>query len=216
LGAFVGAQSAAELSECFLRDVAAAIEAMSECMARKGYGVYAPADAEAELRRILPPSFDLLIKAGMQFEDVLYGAMRDLFSLGHDCVALINSDSPTLPPQYLCSAIEALRWPGDRMVLGPAVDGGYYLIGLKFPHHHVFRDIPWGTDAVACLTLERARDIGLDALCLPEWYDVDDAESLSWLQEELAGRSERFGNGGVARATRAYLAKNECRRGLCP
>ncbi len=205
LGAFAGGELAAKLSECFLRDVAAAVEEVPASLAWKGYGVYAPADAEIELRRILPPSFDLLMKADTQFETVLYGAMHDLLSRGHDCVVLINSDSPTLPPQYLFGAIDALRRPGDRMVLGPAVDGGYYLIGLKFPHYQVFRNIPWSTDAVARLTLERARDIGLDALCLPEWYDVDDAESLSWLQEELAGRSERFRNGGMARSTRAYF-----------
>jgi hypothetical protein len=53
-------------------------------------------------------------------------------------------------------------------------------------HYHVFWSIPWGTDAVACLTQE----IGLDVLCLAEWYDVGDAESLSWLQEVLVGRSK--------------------------
>ena len=53
---------------------------------------------------------------------------------GHDCVLLVNGDSPTLPPRLLVQAIETLREPGDRMVLGPASDGGYYLIGLKHPH----------------------------------------------------------------------------------
>ncbi len=206
LGAIIGAELAAKLSECFLRDVAAAIEEVPKRLARKGYGVYAPAGAETELRRILPLSFDLLMKADGQFQNVLYGATRDLLALGHDCAVLINGDSPTLPSQYLCEAIEALRRPGDRMVLGPAVDGGYYLIGLKVPNRHVFSNIPWGTDAVTRLTLQRAREIGLEALCLPKWYDVDDAESLAWLHDELADRSNRFRDGGMARATRAHLA----------
>ncbi len=201
----IGAELAAKLSECFLRDVASAIEEVPEDLARKGYGVYAPAGAETELRRILPLSFDLLMKTDAQFQHVLYGATRDLLALGHDCAVLINGDSPTLPSQYLCDTITALRRPGDRMVLGPALDGGYYLIGLKFPHCHVFSDIPWSTDAAARLTLQRAREIGLEALCLPEWYDVDDAESLAALYDELAGRSKQFRNGGSARATRAHL-----------
>jgi uncharacterized protein len=91
------------------------------------------------------------------------------------------------------------------MVLGPASDGGYYLIGLKHPHRHLFTDIRWGTDTVAERTLDRAAEIGLEAVLLPEWYDIDDIETLGWLREELAGRSGRFRNGGDAAATRAYL-----------
>jgi uncharacterized protein len=119
------------------------------------------------LRRILPSSFNLLMKIDMHFANVLYGAIHDLLALGHDCVALINGDSPTLPSRYLCDAIDALRRPGDRMGLGPAADRGYYLIGLKFPYRRVFSDIPWGTDAVARLTLQRAREIGLDRYACP-------------------------------------------------
>ena len=92
------------------------------------------------------------------------------------------------------------------MALGPASDGGYYLIGLKAPHRHLFTDIPWGTDAVARLTIERAAQIDVETVLLPEWYDVDDATTLGWLREELAGRSDRFRDGGAAPATRAYLA----------
>src|SRR5581483_10650974 len=149
LGALIGDISAARLSECFLRDVAAAIEAVPEELGRKSYAIYAPADAERELRRILPASFDLLMKIDVQLGNVLHGAVRDLLVLGHDCVVLINGDSPTLPSRYLRDAVEALRRAGDRMVLGPAADGGYYLIGIKFHHRQLFLDIPWCTDAVA-------------------------------------------------------------------
>ena len=100
---------------------------------------------------------------------------------------LVNGDSPTLPPRLLTQAIEALRAPGDRMVLGPASDGGYYLIGLKHPHQQLFTSIAWGTETVARATRERAAEIGLATTLLPEWYDVDDIETLRWLQEELAG-----------------------------
>jgi len=92
------------------------------------------------------------------------------------------------------------------MVLGPAVDGGYYLIGLKAAHRRLFTDIPWGTEAVARLTIERAAEIGLEVMRLPAWYDVDDGESLNWLRQELAGRSDRFRGGAPAAATRAFLA----------
>jgi rSAM/selenodomain-associated transferase 1 len=206
LAAVIGPQRAADLSACFLRDIAATIEAVPDGLGRRGYGVYAPAGAEAQLREILPPSFGLLLQADANFDNVLIGAVRDLLGRGHDCVILVNSDGPTLPARLLLEAIDLLRRPQDRMVLGPAVDGGYYLIGLKAAHRHLFTGIRWGTDLVARQTLERASEIDLEVALLPEWYDVDDAQSYGWLREELAGRSERFRGGAVAPATRAFLA----------
>jgi rSAM/selenodomain-associated transferase 1 len=206
LAAVIGAQAAATLSACFLRDIAATIEMLTVRLACRGYGVYAPASGEAALRSVLPPSFGLLLQADAEFGNVLHGAVGDLLASGHDSVALVNGDSPTLPPCFLAEAIQALQRPGDRMVLGPASDGGYYLIGLKQPHRHLFEDIPWGTNEVARLTLERAAEIGIEVALLSEWYDVDDAESLTWLQDELAGRSSRFQAGAAAAATRAFLA----------
>ena len=205
LASAVGPAAAASLSECFLRDVAMAIEAVPARIGRRGYGVYAPAGAEAELARIFPSAFGLLLQADEEFGNVLFGATRDLLASGHDCVLLVNGDSPTLPPSFLVQAIDVLRQPGDRMVLGPASDGGYYLIGLKHSHGHVFTGIRWGTGTVAQRTLDRVAEIGLEAVLLPEWYDIDDVESLGWLREELAGRSGRFRSGGNAAATRAYL-----------
>jgi rSAM/selenodomain-associated transferase 1 len=206
LAAAVGPATAASLSGCFLRDVGATIEAVPARLGRRGYGVYAPAGAEAELKDFLPPTFRLLLQADDEFGNVLFGATRDLLIGGHDCVLLVNGDSPTLPPSFLVQAIDALRQPGDRIVLGPASDGGYYMIGLKHAHRQLFSGIRWGTDTVARCTLDRAAEIGLEAALLPEWYDIDDAETLGWLHEELAGRSGRFRNGGDAAATRAYLA----------
>lgn len=216
LAALIGEQAAAMLSACFIRDVAAAVEAVPASFRRRGYGVYAPAGAEAELKAILPPSFGLLLQADIDFGEVLFGAMRDLLAAGHDCVLLVNSDSPTLPPSLLVKAIGALRAAGDRAVVGPSIDGGYYLIGLKAAHRHLFVDIPWGTAEVARLTLKRAAEIGLEGVLLPAWYDIDDAASFAMLREELAGGPVRIhGNtlcGGSADATRTCLADLVSRR----
>jgi len=205
LATAIGVVAASELSACFVRDVAAAIEAVPGALGRRGYGVYAPAGAEHIMRRLLPAAFGLLLQAGDDLGYVLFGAARALLLAGHDCVLLINGDSPTLPPRLLVQAIETLREPGDRMVLGPASDGGYYLIGLKRPHRQLFTQIAWGTETVARSTCERAAEIGLATTLLPEWYDVDDLETLRWLQDELAGHSTRFRAGGFAPASRAFL-----------
>jgi uncharacterized protein len=205
LASAIGEVAASELSACFLRDVAAAIEAVPETLGRRGYGVYAPAGAEHIMQRLLPAGFGLLLQAGHDLGHVLLGATRALLDAGHDGVLLVNGDSPTLPTRFLVQAVETLREPGDRMVLGPASDGGYYLIGLKHPHRHLFAHIAWGTETVARATCERAAKIGLATTLLPEWYDVDDIETLRWLQEELAGHSTRFHGGGFAPASRAFL-----------
>jgi rSAM/selenodomain-associated transferase 1 len=207
LAVHVGAAAAADLSACFLRDVAAAIEAVPVELGRRGYGVYAPAGAEAELRSLFPPDFGLMLQAGSDLGEALLGAVKDLLLAGHDGVVLVNGDSPTLPSAFLARAVELVRQPGDRMVLGPAADGGYYLIGLKQPHAQLFAGIAWGTATVAQSTRQRAAEIGLTVVGLPEWYDIDDAETLDWLRAELAGKLGRFRDGGKAPATRAMMAK---------
>jgi glycosyltransferase A (GT-A) superfamily protein (DUF2064 family) len=76
--------------------------------------------------------------------------------------------------------------PGDRVVLGGAEDGGYYLIGLKQPHPRLFEDIAWSSEFVFRQTLDRAAEIGQNVHRLPVWYDVDDIASLRRLGGDLA------------------------------
>ncbi len=66
-------------------------------------------------------------------------------------------------------------------MLGAAEDGGYYLLGMRQAHAHLFADIAWSTGTVADTTRRRAASLGLDVVELPRWYDVDDAASLSRL-----------------------------------
>lgn len=209
LASVIGADRAAALSGCFLGDVAAAITAMPEALGCQGYGVYAPEGADAELRRLLPASFRLLLQEGADFGNVLAMAARTLLA-EHDEMILINADSPTLPPALLEAAVHALRREGDRVVLGPAIDGGYTLIGLRRDHPELFAGIPWSTPDVLRLTLERAAAIDLPVVTLPVWYDVDDAQTLRCLRDELAGQPPPFAEpglaGGPAAATRALIA----------
>ena len=94
------------------------------------------------------------------------------------------------------------------MVLGPADDGGYYLIGLKHAHRRLFQDIAWSTPTVLASTLDRAREIGLECTQLPSWYDVDDAASLRRLCQELLSTPLTSTNGmqgSAAPNTRQFL-----------
>jgi len=74
--------------------------------------------------------------------------------------------------------------------MGPADDGGYYLLGMKQTHAHLFAGISWSTPRVAAETRGRAPEAGIELLELPTWYDVDDAASLQRLQNELSGPSQ--------------------------
>jgi rSAM/selenodomain-associated transferase 1 len=208
----LGARGAADLAAAFLRDTAAAIEAVPAAVGRTGYAIYSPQGSEAELRPLLPENFGLICRRDATLGVVLLGATELLLAHGHDGVLLVNADSPTLPPLLLAAALAALRAPGDRAVIGPATDGGYYLIGLKQAHARLFADIPWSSPGVMGATLERANEIGLAAAMLPTWYDVDDARSLAMLIDEIDGRPLPFDTSGLtagpAPATRALLRRH--------
>ena len=198
------APEAAELNMCFLRDMAANIESVSETAAASGLVVYTPAGAESAFDRVLPAGFELLVQRGPSLGERLCNATSDLLQQGYGAVCLINSDSPTLPQSILLRAIELLAREGDRVVLGGAEDGGYYLIGLKHAHKHLFNGIAWSTPHVLTRTKERAAEIELPVEMLPPWYDVDDAETLSRLCEDLFFTNSSDG-AYPAPHTRAFL-----------
>jgi hypothetical protein len=77
------------------------------------------------------------------------------------------------------------------LVLGPALDGGYYLIGLTRPAPELFAGVPWSTDQVLPLTRKKAADLGLTVGLLKEWRDVDTIDDLRWLIDECAADATR-------------------------
>src|SRR5262249_9144975 len=149
------------------------------------YMAFAPPGAEPFFRAILPESVGLIAACYADFGDCLFAAIEGLFALDHDSAVVLNSDSPTLPTALLAETANMLAEPGDRAVLGPSTDGGYYLLGLKSPHRRLFEDVAWSTAAVADQTRARAAEIGLDLHVLPAWYDVDDIAALRLLRSEL-------------------------------
>ena len=179
------AAEAAALNVCFVRDMAANIKNVSQTESASGLVVYTPIGSEAVFAGVLPEGFDLLVQRGNSLGERLCNATDDLLKQGYSTVCLINSDSPTLPESILVQAIESLTRDGDRVVLGAAEDGGYYLIGLKHAHRNLFNEIAWSTSDVLARTRQRAAEINLPVELLPPWYDVDDSETLNRLYEEL-------------------------------
>jgi uncharacterized protein len=179
------AQEASALNTRFLRDVADNLIGASVHANISGYMAFSPAGSAGFFRGIMPERIGLLETVAPDFGECLFHAATSLLDDGYGAVCLLNSDSPTLPAAYLVASATALAVPGDRVVLGPSTDGGYYLIGLKRPHRHLFEDIDWSTERVAAQTLARANELGLPVHQLPSWYDVDDAECLRRLVREL-------------------------------
>jgi uncharacterized protein len=178
-------EDAAALSACFIRDAAENIAAAAKHAAIEGYIAFAPREAEVEFVPLLASNTRLLPSRRPGLAASLFDAAADLLGAGYGSVCLVNADSPTLPTSILLEAARALSAQTDQLVLGPAEDGGYYLIGLKRAHRRVFEDIAWSTSRVLAQTEERAREIELATVRLPVWYDVDDIDSLHRLSREL-------------------------------
>lgn len=194
---------AAEINKCFLRDLANSISVACLNSPGRGIAVYTPVGAESSYEGILPVDFVLLPQRGNDFGKRLYCAAEDLFKFGFKSVCLINSDSPTVPSACFAEAANALAEQGDRIVLGPSDDGGYYLIGMKQLHSRLFQEIDWSTECVFDETMARATETGAEVKLLPAGYDVDDPAVLRRLYNELLLHSS---HDSVAPHTRKFLA----------
>ena len=175
-------EQSAALNICFLKDTA---EGLAEVMGAEGMVCYTPVGDEAAFEGLLPESFTLIAQRGDKFGERLLAAAEDILACGYGSVCLIDSDSPTVPKAAFEEAVVELAREGDRIVLGPSQDGGYYLIGLKRAHAAVFENITWSTASVCAETIERAHTAGIEVVLLPLWYDVDDAATLAILREEM-------------------------------
>ena len=202
-------ETAAALSAAFLRDTTENIALAARDAPLDGHVAYAPAGLEGLFDGHLAEGTALLLADGSGtmpeavrgFGRCLLHATRTLLEDGYGGACVLNSDGPTLPTAVLVQAAALLARPGDRAVLGPSEDGGYYLLGLKRAHAFMFEGIDWSTAAVAAQTRDRARSAGLELVELPPWFDVDDRASLLHLLHAL----DRGDGGYAAPATRAAI-----------
>ena len=155
--------------------------------------VVSPGDALPRVANECPAASGWRVSG--QSDGDLGARMGDFFAralLETDRVLLVGTDSPDLPREWVEEAFSELeRLP---VVLGPAHDGGYYLIGLNARHVEninftmLFDGVPWGTSRVLPTTIDRLATRGIDYHLLPTWHDVDEWEDLVALQERLMQR----------------------------
>lgn len=180
------------LYAAFVADTIAACRAVEGAALRVAY---TPDGGAAGLVELGAADDELLPQRGADLGAREQGVFHDLFAAGFDKVVMVGSDLPTLPTNHVRQAVEQAS--PRSVVLGPAADGGYYLIALAAPPAgaplpDLFSGVRWSTAAALDDTCAAAVHAGLQVALLPRWHDVDDAAGLAQLRTDLrqaAGRA---------------------------
>lgn len=172
---------AAELAACFLRDTAATARSVAD----EVIVAYAPADGRATLEVILPAQKLWLEQRGTNLGARLEAVSDEATRLGFGPLVILGADSPTLPPHFLTTALDALTNRTADLALGPTDDGGYYTAALRRHVPGLFRDVAWSTPRAFEQTAANASRLGLKLIELPRWYDIDTPADLRRLRQEF-------------------------------
>jgi rSAM/selenodomain-associated transferase 1 len=188
---------ACELYRAFLGDL---FERLGPVKSHKT--VFLDGEPAETVRATMPKSWGLVPQADGDLGARMASAFASLLDRPGRRAVLIGSDSPDIPLVHIRHAFQKLRH--RDVVIGPAMDGGYYLIGMHAPAPGIFDGVRWGESSVLMQTVERIEKAGLTLSLLPPWYDVDDEASLSLLRALCAAR--RHGGGVRLPRTEQRLA----------
>ncbi len=180
LAASIGAEAAAALHRCFVQTLLSRFQNVAD----RHILCFTPAGSAREFRQLNLGSWTL----EPQSTGDLGARMQHYFSSAVSTnnsprTVLIGSDSPDLPLAFIEEAFDKLR--ACPVVLGPATDGGYYLIGVSHSVPPLFDLISWSTPTVWPQTIARLIAAGIPYHTLPQWYDVDDLSGLRRLYNSL-------------------------------
>lgn len=129
-------------------------------------------------------------QTGKDLGERMLNAFKWLFKKGYKKAILIGSDSPDIPLLYIEEGF--LRLNTSELVIGPAEDGGYYLIGLREPIDSLFKDIRWGSSQVMEDTIKIAERDKISYSLLLQWYDIDDLKNLKRYLSRHLSNSEKI------------------------
>ncbi|MFW6331738.1 MAG: TIGR04282 family arsenosugar biosynthesis glycosyltransferase, partial [Thermodesulfobacteriota bacterium] len=185
-----------DLYRCFVSDILSTLE-------KTGLSIilcHDPPDDPKAIRRWLGNRHPLMPQHAGDLGERMADAFRNCFSRGFDRAVLIGTDIPDLPPAFLREAFSRLK--EHPVVLGPAEDGGYYLIGFRSDSFipEVFKEISWSTPSVLEQTRDILKTLGRSCYLLPIWKDIDTVVNLKALSKNPYSRRN-------APNTLAYLSK---------
>jgi len=177
LGRVVGAATACAIYRAFVLDLAERLRTLPYRVTWAYWPPTAPFETLLPRARCRP-------QRGRDLGARLVHALAEEIASGSGPVLMIGADAPHVPLHSLTEAADALAGTAD-LVVGPAADGGYYLIGLRALERRLFSRVPWGGPEVCALTLARAGSLGLRTHLLPPTFDVDEAADLDRLRALL-------------------------------
>lgn len=173
-------ETASHLYHCFLLDK---LEQVRCLVGISPVVAYTPRDSIDFFKSIQPAGFTLIPQNGEDLGERLANISQYFFEQEYDKVVILDSDSPNLPCSHIYHSLQCLDT--TDVVIGPCMDGGYYLIGMGKQMPELFLDIPWSTSKVMVSTMEKAGDMGITVSLLNEWYDVDTWDDLVRLKQDL-------------------------------
>ncbi len=176
IGKVIGMEQSAKMCQCFLKD-------LINKNSNQDYDLYLSflGQKYKEKYRKLFPEAILYVQRGKGMEDNLMLTFEDLLD-DYDKVILIGCDAPQVGPDVIKSALKALE--SYDVVIGPASDGGYYLLGLR-KFHRIFKGLPWGESILLKKTIEKLKDNNLTYIFLREFDDIDNIDELRLAKNNL-------------------------------
>lgn len=193
------AEQAKQLYIAFLSDTFTMMESVEEERDDLRLALcYTPEGSEEAFDEVEREGCLMIAQRGNDLGERLTNCFADAFEQGFDSVIVVGGDSPTLPDEMVVEAFDCLETENDVVVV-PAEDDGYCLIGMRRLHTQVFQNIPWSTNGVMAATETQAKAAGLGFIVGPTWYDVDAPEELERLKRELNDTK------GDAKFTRRFL-----------
>jgi rSAM/selenodomain-associated transferase 1 len=188
----------ARVARAFLLDT---VERLSSVSARRVL-VFAPREREDDFTDTASGRFALRPQRGGDLGERLASFLQEEVDGGARAVVVVGTDSPTLPVEYVEQAYVALE--RADVVLGPAVDGGYYLVGCGPSRPPIFEGIAWGTGTVLAETIAALADPRWRLALLAPWYDVDTPADWTMLVGHVSAL-RRAGNDPVVPHTEALI-----------
>jgi len=167
--------AAAQLYHCFIQDI---LDEMARAPEVRLAVSFSPDPSQGFFRRLAPPGTILFPQKGADLGERMARAFARYFAAGFGPILLRGSDVPDLPAAVVSEATAVLAAGQAQVVLGPATDGGYHLVGLTEPQPALFQGPVWSSRTVLTDTLRLARQLGLRVHLLDPWPDIDTCDDL--------------------------------------